>query len=256
MGTPEWFWTAAREQYAAGDFVKTQEHLSKLMLTEGPYRARAAAWHLAVLAGMARAHLELADAWEAGAPDAKANTAEFRRRVNDHRRESRAYTITLAEELGRFLKDVASAEKVTMEFAFPIGSAAEPPGLNTIRKGFQPPEADRAAVVRQCLARGILLQSSALVGEDPAKAAELFKTQPVEVPRAVFLHGLGDSLVEQSALFNRKKLQEPDKKKILLDMAASMAKSAAEAAQSDDWKKKIKDLQAKIEKEQKNIGKV
>ena len=45
MGTPEWFWSAAREQYAIGDFAKTQEHLERLMAGESPFRARAATWH-------------------------------------------------------------------------------------------------------------------------------------------------------------------------------------------------------------------
>jgi hypothetical protein len=256
MGTPPWYWAAAREQYAIGDFVKTQEHLEKLMEGESQYKARAATWHLVVLAGMARGFRELADAYEEGAPFAKAQTAEFRRTVNDLRRQSRTYTIGLAEEASRWQKDLASAEKVTMEFAFPIGSPAEPPLLMNVRKGILPPDPDRAKLHRESIARGVLLQTSAVAGEEPPKAAELFKTQPVEVPRAVFLHGMADSLVAQSALFDRKRLQEPDKKKILLELAAAFAKAAAEAPGDDALKKKIKDLQARIEKEQKSIGKV
>ncbi len=256
MGTPEWYWAAAREQYAAGDFTKTQEHLEKLMEGSSQYKARAATWHLVLLAGLARGHRELADAYEAGAPAAKAQTAEFRRTVNDQRRISRQYSIGLAEEVGPFLKEHGSEEKITLEFAFPVGSPTEPPALLNIRKGLLPPEAERASVHRQLVARGVVLEASDIVGEDPAKAAELFKTQPVQVPRAVFLHGLADSMVEQAALFGRKKLQEPDKQKILLELAANCAKAAADAAADDALKKKIKDLQARIEKEQKNIGKV
>jgi len=256
MGTAEWYWTAAREQYALGDYPKTQEHLEKIMVGEGAYKTRASTWHLVMLIGMARAYRELADAYEEGAPDAKAAATEFRRTVNDYRRISRQYTIGLAEEATRLQKELAGAEKVTLEFAFPTGSAVEPPTVGTIRKGFSPPDADRASALRQSLVRGVLLEAADLAGEDPAKAAETFKTQPVQVPRAVFLHGLADGLVDQSALFNRKKLQEPDKKKILLDLADSYAKAADEAATEDAWKKRIKDLQAKIEKEKKAIGKV
>lgn len=256
MGTPEWYWSAAREQYAAGDFAKTQEHLEKIMDGTSPYRARASIWHLVLLAGMARGHRELADAYEAGAPGAKTNTAEFRRSVNDQRRTSRQYCIGLAEEVGGFLKDHAKDEKISLEFTFPAGGATEPPSLLNIRKGLLPPEADRANVHRQMIARGVVLEAADIVGEDTAKAAELFKTLPVQVPQAVFLHGLADSMVDQAALFGRKKLQEPDKQKILLELAGNCAKAAADSAADDSLKKKIKDLQARIEKEQKNVGKV
>jgi len=256
MGTAEWYWNAAREQYAAGDFVKTQEHLEKLMDGDSQFKARAASWYVVLLAGMARGSRELADAYEDGAPAAKAQTADFRRTVNDQRRMARHSRSLLAEQINRVQQETDKADKVALEFAFPIGSAAEPPTLINIRKGLLPQDAERASVNRQSIARGIVLQAAAAVGEDPAKAAEMFKAQPLEVPRFVFLHGVADGLVEQSALFNRKKLQEPDKKKILLDLAAGCAKSAGEAAGDDAMKKKIKDLQAKIEKEQKSIGKV
>lgn len=256
MGTPQWFWAAAKEQYAGGDLAKTQEHLEKIMEGENQYKAKASIWHLVLLAGMARGHRELADAYEAGAPGAKAQTAEFRRTVNDQRRTSKQYSMGLAEEITRFLKESAGAEKIALEFPFPSGSATEPATLLNIRKGTLPNDADRAAAHRQTVAQGVVLQTAAVVGEDVAKAQELFKTLPVEVPRAVFLQGMADSMVEQATLFSRKKLQEPDKQKLLLELASGCAKSAAGAATDDKLKKRIKDLQTKIEKDQKNVGKL
>jgi len=256
MGTPDWYWLSAKEQYAAGDLAKTQEHLEKIMEGENQYKAKASIWHLVLLAGMARGHRELADAYETGAPGARAQTAEFRRTVNDQRRTSKQYSIGLAQEITRFQKESAGAEKVALEFPFPSGSASEPAALVNIRKGSLPNDADRAATHRQTIARGMVLQVAAVVGEDAAKAQELFKTVPVEVPRAVFLQGMADSMTEQAALFSRKKLQEPDKQKLMLELASGCAKSAAEAASDDKLKKKIKDLQAKIEKDQKNLGKL
>lgn len=256
MGTPQWFWVAAKEQYAAGDLAKTQEHLEKIMEGENQYKAKASIWHLVLLAGMARGHRELADAYEAGAPEARAQTAEFRRTVNDQRRTSKQYSIGLAGEITRFQKEAAGAEKISLEFAFPMGGAAEPATLLNIRKGTLPNDADRAAAHRQTVARGMVLQTAAVVGEDVAKAQEMFKTLPVEVPRAVFLQGMAESIAEQATLFSRKKLQEPDKQKLLLDLASGCAKSAAEGVSDDKLKKKIKDLQTKIEKDQKNVGKL
>lgn len=256
MGTPDWYWLSAKEQYAVGDMAKTQEHLEKIMAGESSYKAKASIWHLVLLAGMARGHRDLADAYEEGAPFAKAQTAEFRRTVNDQRRTSRQYSIGLAEEATRFQKETAGAQKVALEFPFPAGSASEPAALLNIRKGSLPNEADRAAVHRQTIARGVVLQVATVVGEDAAKAQELFKTVPVEVPRPVFLQGMADSMVAQATLFSRKKLQEPDKQKLILELASACAKDAAGTASDDKLKKKIKDLQAKIEKDQKNVGKL
>ena len=46
----------------------------------------------------------------------------------------------------------------------------------------------------------MLLQVAAVVGEDAAKAQELSKTLPVELPRAVFLQGMAGSITEQVTL--------------------------------------------------------
>jgi hypothetical protein len=162
----------------------------------------------------------------------------------------------MAEELNRFQKDLAAAPKVTLEFSFPRGSPTEFITLDRIRNGAPPTEAERATTEQRTLERGVLLETAGVVGagEDTAKAAEMFKTQPVEVPRAEFFFGLADSLVEQSAIFDRRKLNEPDKKKILLDMAAACLKEAGEGP-DEAWKKKAKELQARIEKEQKTLPK-
>ena len=256
MGRPEWYWTAAKEQFAAGDFVKTQEHLEKLMATDNPYRARAATWHLVVLAGMARGHKDLAEAYEAGGPISKTQGAEFRRTAADMYRHSRQYAMGLAEEMERFHKQMDGVDQYSLEFSFPLGSPTENITLGRVRKGILPQESERLAAQRQTAARGVLLQTAAVVGaaEDTAKAAEAFKNSPVQVPRAVFLFGLAESLLEQSRIFDRRKLNEPDKRKILLQMAADCMKPAMEAGDAT-WKKKAKDLQAKIDKEQKTLPK-
>ena len=106
------------------------------------------------------------------------------------------------------------------------------------------------------MARGVLLATAAVVGagEDTAKASEIFKTQPVKVPRAVFLLGLGEGVAEASKVFDRKKLNEPDMKKRLLEMASECGKPAAG---SDDaaLRKRAKALADKIAKEQKGLPK-
>ncbi len=256
MGTPAWFWGAAKEQFAAGDFVKTQEHLEKIMVSESPLKARATTWHLVVLGGMAAGLKDLAEAYEDGSMVAKTGSGEFRRVSNDMYRLSKQYSIGLAQEVDRIRKDMAGVEQFTLEFSFPIGSAAEIGTLARVRQGMMPQESERASAQRQSLARGIVMETSAVVGvgDDSAKAAESFKTPPVQVPRAVFLLGVAETLYEQSKIFDRRKLNEPDKRKILLEQAVECLKPAADTGDAGQ-KKKAKELLGKIEKEQKTLPK-
>ncbi|MBI3666100.1 MAG: hypothetical protein HY236_07725 [Acidobacteria bacterium] len=256
MGTPEWYWAAANEQFNKGDLVKTQEHLEKIMASDNPFKHRATTWHLVVLAGMAHGYKALAEAYDAGEKQSQTQAVEFRRVVNDMQRLSRQYSMGLAQGVDRLQKESVAAQQLTLEFPFPHGNQVESVTLDRARKGIFPSEAERESAERWTVARGVMQETASAVGAgtDTAKAAEMFKTQPVEVPRAVFLLGVGDSLYEQSAIFDRRKLNEPDKKKLLLEMASDCLKPAAE---SDDQnlKKKAKDLQAKIEKDQKALPK-
>ena len=63
VGTPEWLWLAAVDNYAAGDFEKTQDQLGDIVKSDNPWRTRAAVWRVVMLAGMARASGDLADAY-------------------------------------------------------------------------------------------------------------------------------------------------------------------------------------------------
>lgn len=252
MGTPEWHWNAANEQSVAGDLTKTQEHLEKVLLSDNPFRARATIWHLVMSGGMALGYKELAEAYDAGGSQTKTQAGEFRRRATDMNRLSRQYCIALAQELDRFQKEASGANEFSLDFSFPHGSANEDPAIGRIRKGILPPEEERTKAERFTIARGVLLETGAVVGtgEDAAKTFAVFQTKPVKVPKAVFLYGLAENLVETAKIFDRKRLNEPDKKKILLQLALDCLKPA-EQADDAALKKKAKSLGGKIAKEQK-----
>jgi hypothetical protein len=256
MGSPEWYWSAAKEQFSAGDYMKTQEHLEKLMATSNEFKDRAATWHLVLLAGMASGFRDLAEAYGTGAGAAKAQASDFRRTASEMQRYARQYSIGLAEEAGRFSKQTAGAQQFSLDFTFPSGTPTEPAALERVKQGMFPQEADLASIQRQMVARGVLLKTAAMAGAagDPAKAGDMFKTLPVQVPRAAFLLGLGESLVEESAIFDRKKLNEPDKKRFMLQLAADCLKPGTEGGDAAG-QKKAKDLIARIEKEQKALPK-
>jgi hypothetical protein len=255
-GTPEWYWMAANEQAAAGDLVKTQEHLEKVGLSDNPFKARAAIWHLVMSGGMALGYKDLAQAYEDGSTLSKTQSGDLRRRANDCVRLSKQYCMVLAEELGRLHKESADAAEFALEFTFPQGSAVEDTTLGRIRKGTLPPAEELAKAERSAIKRGVLLATASVVGagDDTAKTYTLFQTKPVKVPRAVFLYGIADGLVEESKIFDRKRLNEPDKKKLVLQLASDCLKPAS---QSDDaaLKKKAKALGEKVAKEQKSLPK-
>jgi hypothetical protein len=256
FGTPEWYWSGARDQFAAGDFAKAQEHLEKLLATNNPFKERAAVWHLVVLGGMAEGYRDLSEAYTDGEKASKDQGREFRRVAVDMQRSLRQYTIGLAEDAGRFSKEMSSAPQFAMDFMFPNGTAAEVATLERVRKGIFPAEPDRLSAQRQALARGMVLTTAAMAGagKDPGKAAEMFKAPPVQVPRAIFLMALAQNLLEESAIFDRKKLNDPDKNKVMLQLAAGCLKSAADGGDAAT-QKQAKDVQAKIEKEQKAVDK-
>src|SRR5689334_4597358 len=72
-GTPQYYWSAARENYAAGDFSKTAENLERVAATENEFSARAQAWLLILTSGQIRGQMDLADGLEAGVRARKAD---------------------------------------------------------------------------------------------------------------------------------------------------------------------------------------
>ena len=66
-GTPAFYWAAARETYAGGDYQKTVENLGNILSSQNDYVARAEPWMLVMTSGMAQGYMDLAEAFDAGA---------------------------------------------------------------------------------------------------------------------------------------------------------------------------------------------
>src|SRR5262245_42739476 len=63
----DFYWTAARETWAAGDYVKTSDHLDHLIEAHNEFSVRAIPWSLIITSGMAGGYIDLADHYVAGA---------------------------------------------------------------------------------------------------------------------------------------------------------------------------------------------
>src|SRR5947209_8100646 len=79
------YWSAAKETYAAGDYLKTADHLERLIGDDNQYTARAIPWYLALTSGMAAGHKEVADYYAAQARLHKSAAAAFHAKASAHR---------------------------------------------------------------------------------------------------------------------------------------------------------------------------
>ncbi|HYM13641.1 MAG TPA: hypothetical protein VEU62_23070 [Bryobacterales bacterium] len=255
-GSSEWYWDAAIERFEAGDLAKTQEDLEKVISSDSPFKARASTFYVVLLTGMALGNKDLSQVYGDGSTASKTQSGQFRSIGNDCVRLSRQFCMVLAQELEQFNKDAGSAAEFQLDFPFPLGSPNEDPAIGRIRKGMLPPEEERLPAERMAVKRGVLLETAAVVGagDDTAKTAAMFQTRPVKVPRPVFMYGIAEGLLEESRIFDRKHTNEPEKRKIVLQLAADCLKPAQQGDDAE-LKKKAKTLEEKIVKEQKTLPK-
>jgi len=240
-GTPAFYWQAARETYAAGDYVKTLEHLDNIVATENEFTARAVPWSLVLTSGMAAGNMELADDYAIGARTNKSDPAGFRRMVSDSRGNANRLALQFAENFGKLEK--LKEGPITLAFIFPKGSGAQVAGLNKVTNGIvlAPPEAE--TVQKRALERGVVLAVCRAAGapDDAGKTAEILKTGEAQIPRNTFMLAMTQALWEESQLYANDKLDEPQKMTILVQRAQQAVKSLPES-------KETKDLSAKLDK--------
>lgn len=240
-GTPGFFWQAAREAYAAGDYVKTVEHLDNVVATENEYRARAIPWSLVLTSGMVAGYMELADDYAIGARANKSDPSGFRRMVSDSRGSANRLALQFAENFSKL--DKMKDAPVTLSFAFPKGSGTNVPLLNKVTNGFVLSPADAEATQKRTLERGVVLAVCRAAGapEDAGKSAEILKTGEAQIPHATFMLAMTQSLYQESLLYAGDKLDQPEKLAILSQRAQDAIKGLPESKES-------KDLAAKIDK--------
>ncbi len=245
VGTPAFYWSAAKETYAAGDYVKTVEHLEKLAETQNEFTARAMAWELILTSGMAKGYMELADNFEFGAKANRANATAFRRQMSAFRTYANTLALQFAHTYQEFLKTNKDPQ-IVLDFPFPTGSAIPSPQLTKIGNGEILSPAIVDDVRRAHLLTSVVLEACRAVGapDDVAKAQEIFKASPAQVPREVFLLEMADALHEQAKLYTRAKLDQPNRVEFFTSQAVETLKQVPESkatkALSDKIQKTIK----------------
>ena len=245
-GTPAFNWAAAKENYRAGDFPKTDATLVDIIRTDNEFSARARAWDMVLSAGMAQGFSQLADSYEAGGRANRANPTPFHKQVTALRSNASAAAIELVETSRAFLEKDKDPN-VLLAFEYPRGAAAEPGSLKRVAGGIVILDAEAETLQTAMLQRGVLLSVCRAAGaaDDPAKTLEKFKGE-VLVPRDVFLLAAAKALQEQSELFTANKLDQPTRQKLLCQQALDVLHAIPETKETKALTTKIQTTMKKI----------
>jgi len=237
-GTPAFYWAAAKETYAAGDYQKTIEHLGNILSGQNEYVARAQPWMLVLTSGMVQGNMDLAEAFDAGGQANRAKATNFHRQVNTYRGSANTLALQFADNFSKFQ---SKDEFVTLAFAYPTGSPTEVVLLNRVAGGAWLPDAEIETAQKRAIERAVLLATCRAAGakDDPAKAQDLLKTGEAKVPRAAFVQAMAAALFEESQLYSLSKLGQPDKMKIFCSRAQEALKTVPASKESQDLDKKI-----------------
>jgi len=221
------YWSAAKETYAAGDYLKTLDDLDHLMETQNEYTSRAIPWSLVLTAGMASGYMELASYYTDGARVNKSNALGFRRKANEYRTMGSPLALRFAQNVEKMDKLPAGA--VPVAFPMPRGTAAVPEALVRIGKGEPVSQADAEKAQILVIERNVLLAACDAVGapNDMAKAQDIL-THVSTASHATFGKAIAKLLQHESELYGRNQLDEPEKVAILRQRAETVLQGQAQ----------------------------
>jgi hypothetical protein len=243
-GSPGFYWSSANSAYKAGDFVRTDEELQRILVSDNEFTARARVWDTVLVAGLAQGYTALADTYEAGAKANRQNPLSYRKRVSELRNLGGNMVIQLAENIHKYVESDKDPQAV-MAFTFPAGSATEHPNLKRIASGLFMQDSDTAQTQTAMLQRGVVLALCRIMGnpDNTAKTLEMFQTPEVRVPRETFLFAAAKLLDETSGVFGSKQLDLPNKLKIAAQESIGALQAIPETKDTKALKEKIrKDL--------------
>lgn len=239
-GSPGYYWSAANAAYKAGDFVKADEELQRILVGESEFTSRARVWDMVISGGLAQGYAALSDVYEAGAKANRQNPLPYRKRVSELRALSGSMAIQLADGVHKYLEHDKDAA-VLLAFPFPAGSVNEPAGVVRVSKGLFVQDSEQGPLQTAMLQRGVVLALSEATGNggDAAKTQVLFQSPEVKVPREMFLMAAAKGLYEASDIYTDKKLDLPNKLKILSVEALGALKAVPESKETKALTEKI-----------------
>lgn len=254
VGSAEWYWEAARHNYAIGDYEKAQEQLERLAATHSDWSDRAVPWRTVLTGGLARGYLELTDTFGLCASMNEKVEADLRNPIQQWRRDARRHALNFTEGVAAMAQIAQGRETVPLDFSFPSGRLAKSPVMENIEEGMPPRPDQIAGCEDEALGRGLVLQASSMVGaKDAPQAQALFETTPVEVPVNTMQCALADSLVELSTIFDPRHVNEADKQMYMLDLAIETLQNPLSSGDAE-IQKRAEEIQKKAEEKRKTVS--
>ena len=155
--------------------------------------------------------MELADNYSSGARTNKTEAATFLHKAMEYRTMSSRLALQFAQNVEKMGQVPAGA--ILLDFGVPIGTAAMPPQYHQIAKGRELTPEDADAAVKLAIERNVLLAACLAGGapNDPAKAEAILRGGSASIPRATFAKAVATMLDDESQLYSRNKLDDPDK---------------------------------------------
>jgi hypothetical protein len=227
-GSAEFYWNAAKETYASGDYLKTLDDLDHLMENHSEYTARAIPWSLVLTAGMATGYMEMADYYMAGARANKSQALTFRRKASDYKTMASPLALRFAQNVEKMAQLPAGA--VPLGFPIPKGNAVLPELFSRLEGGEMPSASDADTAQTLAIERNVLLAACEAVGapNDMAKAEDIL-IHVSTASHVTFRRAVSQMLENLSTLYSRNQLDEPEKLAILHQRAETVLRGDAQA---------------------------
>jgi hypothetical protein len=210
-GTSEFYWSAALETYAAGDYPKTADHLERLIGDDGIYRTRAIPFYLVLTSGMADGYMQLADQYTAGARVNKSKALAFRLKAAEYRNTASRLALRFAQSVDKI--DLVPLGRMPLAFPLPGGNAAPPAVFLQIGGGIELSPADAATAEWLTIQRAVLMTACLAAGapNDVAKTEIILRAPAAATTRDTFGKAIAQMLKTESSMYSRDKLDEPEK---------------------------------------------
>jgi hypothetical protein len=176
---------------------------------------------------MADGYMDLADNYSAGAHMNKSEALAFRHKAMELRTTASRLALQFAQNVEKMEQVPAGA--ILLDFALPIGTAANPPQFTQIAKGRDLAKADLEAALTLSIRRNVLLAACLAAGapNDPAKAEAILRSGSASIPRATFAKAVAKMLDDESSLYTRNKLDDPEKLAVFHQRAQNVLDDAA-----------------------------
>lgn len=251
-GTPAYYFQNAKDAYSKNDFLKAIDWLDKITnANKNEFTERAWAFKLLLESGLISGYTELAENYEYGQRNNKANPTPFIKKLTEYRGAATRMSLPFGEHYVAYEKSGPGAEAV-IDFPFPAsGTTAKPAQLTTIAQGLAPQDEPASLALKGMLSRGVMQAICEAVGakDDAAKGRAATQTLPLKVPRAAFEGVLARTLLQAAQLHGRKHSGNPAVQEFLSQQALKALGAVT------DTSKETKELKANVEKELKDAQK-